>query len=222
MAIQNHKREVRSPRQGLPRGFDVLVSLMLLVLSAPLLLVAAVMVLLTSSGGFLFKQKRVGRYGELFVLYKLRTMTAANTGPQVTCSDDARITRVGRFLRKTKVDELPTLWNVLKGDIALVGPRPEVPRYVNLDDPQWRLVLMARPGITDPVTLKLRNEEELLAQVRGDAETYYVKELLPLKLKGYIAYTEQRHWRADLWVLWKTLGAIAFTRSSSTNPPDWR
>ncbi len=195
-------------RNGLPRGFDVVVALLGLLVASPLLLGSAVLVRLTSSGGVMFRQKRVGRRGELFVLYKLRTMLRANDGPQVTKGDDARITRIGRFLRRTKLDELPTLWNVLVGDISLVGPRPEVPRYVNLEDPQWQTVLSVRPGITDPVTLQLRNEEALLAQVEGDSEKYYLERLQPEKLKGYIAYLEQRSWLSDLKVLWQTVAAV--------------
>src|SRR5438132_1025889 len=151
--------------KGLPRGFDFIVSLGGLILCLPLLVVSAVAVALTSPGGVLFRQKRVGLGGEIFVIYKLRTMrtasngpqvTEASNGPQVTKVDDERITRVGKFLRQTKLDELPTLWNVLRGDMALVGPRPEVPRYVKLEDPMWQAVLAAKPGITDPVTLRLR------------------------------------------------------------------
>jgi lipopolysaccharide/colanic/teichoic acid biosynthesis glycosyltransferase len=179
-----------------------------LVLSAPLLLIATAAVAMTSSGSVLFRQQRVGRYGELFVLYKLRTMIASDTGPQVTSSFDARITRIGRFLRSTKLDELPTLWNVLKGDMAMVGPRPEVPRYVKLEDPLWQKILAVRPGITDPVTLHLRSEEELLGQVEGDTEEYYLSELQPQKLRGYVDYLQTRNWHTDLSVLWRTLVAV--------------
>jgi lipopolysaccharide/colanic/teichoic acid biosynthesis glycosyltransferase len=194
--------------KGLPRSFDVVVSLIGLVLTSPLLVVLAPIIALTSPGGFLFRQKRVGHYGELFVLYKLRTMRASNIGPQITKRGDRRITRVGKFLRKTKLDELPTLWNVLRGDMALVGPRPEVPQYVKLEDPMWQAVLAARQGITDPVTVRLRNEEELLAQVEDDTEKYYLNELQPSKLKGYIAYLEKRNWRTDFSVLCRTLAAV--------------
>jgi lipopolysaccharide/colanic/teichoic acid biosynthesis glycosyltransferase len=203
------------PRSGLPRSFDVLASLIGLLLSAPLLLVSAFTVALTSRGGVLFRQKRVGKDGDTFTLYKLRTMRVSNGGPQVTTAGDARITRPGRFLRSTKIDELPTLWNVLRGDMAFVGPRPEVPRYVKLDDPIWQAVLAARPGITDPVTLELRDEEGLLAQVNGDAEKYYVEELQPLKLKGYVAYLETRNWRSDLNVLLRTVAAVVIPQRTS-------
>ena len=124
------------------------------------------------------------------------------TGPKVA--------RVGRLLRKSKLDELPELWNVARGDISLVGPRPEVPRYVDLENPLWRRVLEARPGITDPVTLRLRNEEELLAGCKGDPEQFYLNTLQPYKLQGYVAYLRQRSWRTDVRVLLETLLAVIF------------
>ena len=209
--------EMRAPLSagGLPRSFDVIITLIGSVLLMPLMLSSAALVLLTSSGGVLFRQRRVGRHGGIFTLYKLRTMRPSNGGPEVTSAKDDRITRAGRFLRRTKLDELPTLWNVLRGDMALVGPRPEVPRYVRLDDPLWQTVLHVRPGITDPVTLQLRSEEELLAQVVGDTEEYYVSTLQPEKLRGYVAYLERRNWQSDLSVLWRTLVAVLAPRRTS-------
>jgi lipopolysaccharide/colanic/teichoic acid biosynthesis glycosyltransferase len=194
--------------KGLPRSFDIICSLFGLVMTLPLLVASAAVVALTSSGGALFRQKRVGLNGRTFTLFKLRTMYAANDGPEVTNGNDERITRAGRVLRQSKLDELPTLWNVLRGDMSFVGPRPEVPRYVNLGDPTWQIVLAARPGITDPVTLSLRNEEELLAQVNGDAEQFYLNDLQPLKLKGYLAYLHERNWRTDLRILCRTIVAV--------------
>lgn len=206
--------------QGLPRAFDVIVSLLGLVFAAPLLLVAAVIVLGTSTGGIFFKQKRVGRHGKLFTLYKLRTMTPSTGGPQVTSGNDARITPVGRFLRQSKIDEFPTLWNVLSGDMSLVGPRPEVLRYVDLESAQWQRVLKARPGITDPVTLQLRNEEKLLAEVGGDPEQYYINELQPMKLNGYLAYLEVRTWQSDLRTLWHTAAAVILRPATAESRHD--
>jgi lipopolysaccharide/colanic/teichoic acid biosynthesis glycosyltransferase len=112
------------------------------------------------------------------------------------------------LLRKTKLDELPELWNVVRGDLALVGPRPEVPGYVDLDNPLWQKVLEVRPGITDPVTLKLRNEEELLAGCGTDPEKFYLSMLQPYKLLGYVDYLRKRTWRTDVCVLIKTLFAV--------------
>ena len=150
---------------------------------------------------------------------KFRSMVPGGDrmGAQVTAKNDGRITTVGRFLRKTKLDELPELWNVVRGDMALVGPRPEVPGYVDIKDPLWQKVLEVRPGITDPVTLKLRNEEELLARVEGSPEEFYLKVLQPLKLKGYIEYMENRSLWADIKILWKS--ALAVILPSRTPPP---
>jgi lipopolysaccharide/colanic/teichoic acid biosynthesis glycosyltransferase len=199
---------------GFPRIIDVVLSFVGLVGSLPLLAVLGLLILCSSPGTVLFKQQRVGRNGTLFTLYKLRTMHAARVGPQVTSLGDARITRIGRFLRHTKLDELPTLWNVLRGDMSLVGPRPEVPKYVDLDNPEWRLVLKAKPGITDPVTLELKNEEKLLAEIGGDTEESYLTKLQPLKLRGYVAYLKNRTWQSDMRVLWQTAVAVILSRES--------
>src|SRR5207302_10964849 len=126
-------------------------------------------------------QARVGRYGKPFTLVKLRTMRASSGGFQVTAADDARVTPIGRFLRRSKLDELPELWNVLRGEMSFVGPRPEVVRYVHPEDPLWKEVLLVRPGLTDPVTLRLRYEEGLMASFPGDRERFYIERLQPLK-----------------------------------------
>jgi lipopolysaccharide/colanic/teichoic acid biosynthesis glycosyltransferase len=129
-------------------------------------------------------------------------------GPQVTSRDDQRVTRVGKILRKTKLDELPELWNVLKGDMSLVGPRPEVPEYVDLANPQWALVLSVRPGITDPVTMRLRNEEGLLEIVSGDRERFYREVLQPIKLRGSLDYLLKRTWGQDTIILLRTVVSV--------------
>jgi lipopolysaccharide/colanic/teichoic acid biosynthesis glycosyltransferase len=188
-----------------------------LLLAAPILLPAAVAVAVGSPGGVLFRQRRVGRGGRPFTLLKLRSMRTGTPGLQVTAASDRRITPVGRILRRTKVDELPELWNVVRGDMSLVGPRPEVPRYVDLDDPRWRRVLAARPGLTDPTTLELRNEEALLSGVEGDRDRFYAEVLLPYKLAGYLRYLERRSPWSDLAVLWRTAWAVVFPRRAT--PP---
>jgi len=193
---------------GIPRWADATVAAIMLAISSPLLALLALGVAVTSGLPVFFRQKRVGRYGEDFVLYKLRTMTISTAGPQITSGKDTRITPFGRFLRKTKLDELPTFWNVLRGDVALVGPRPEVPAYVNLNDPLWRAILSVRPGLTDPTTVSLRNEEDLLARAEPDPHTYYVTELQPAKLEGYIEYLRTRNLRSDIKVLGRTVTAI--------------
>jgi lipopolysaccharide/colanic/teichoic acid biosynthesis glycosyltransferase len=188
-----------------------------LIFAAPLIGLSSLAILLGSPGPIIYRQTRVGRHGRLFVLYKLRTMRSSNAGPQVTAGDDARITRVGMLLRKTKLDELPELWNVFKGDMSLVGPRPEVPRYVNFDDPTWRRVLEVRPGITDPVTLRLRNEETLLAEVKGDREQFYLDTLQPFKLRGYLQYLQRRSLSNDVKILWQT--AVTVLLPGKAPPP---
>jgi lipopolysaccharide/colanic/teichoic acid biosynthesis glycosyltransferase len=173
-----------------------------LAIASPILLLIAA----TSPRPVLFRQQRVGLNGRPFTLLKLRTMRVAPEGSQLTVSGDARITPVGRWLRRFKLDEIPQLWNVVRGDMSLVGPRPEVPRYVD-ESPLWRQVLSARPGLTDPVTLRLRDEEALLASVEN-AERFYRERLLPWKLRGYCEYLERRSWATDLGVLGATALAV--------------
>ena len=201
---------VNRRQKGIPRWADATVAAIGLVLMSPLAIIIGLAIAATSGSPILFRQKRVGRNGRQFDVLKFRTMTLSQTGPQpqVTSSNDGRITRLGRVLRKTKLDEMPTLWNVLRGDMALVGPRPEVPRYVNENDPQWRLILAVRPGITDPTTLSLRNEEELLARAHPDVEKFYVTQLQPAKLSGYINYLQQRTLGTDVRVIYRTLAEV--------------
>jgi len=153
----------------------------------------------------IFNPTRVGRGGRTFNLYKFRTMRVQTQGVQFTAADDDRMTKIGRFLRKTKMDELPELWNVVTGDMSFVGPRPEVPCYVELSNPLWIETLRVRPGITDPVTLKLRNEDVLLASIREDRERYYLETLQPYKLLGYRKYIQDRSFEGDVVILWETL-----------------
>jgi lipopolysaccharide/colanic/teichoic acid biosynthesis glycosyltransferase len=194
--------------QGIPRPVEAALALAGLAATAPLLAAAAVAVRLGSPGPVLFRQQRVGRGGRPFTLLKLRSMLTGSAGAQVTAGGDPRVTPVGAVLRKLKIDELPELWNVVRGDMSIVGPRPEVPRYVDLDDPLWREALEARPGITDPVTLRLRNEEDLLAAVDGDREAFYRQALQPFKLLGYCDYLRARTWRTDVGVVFDTLLAV--------------
>lgn len=198
---------------GIPRWADVTIAVIGLVILSPVFALTALAIVVSSGFPVIFRQQRVGRGGRLFYLYKLRTMTPNAQAVQVTARGDQRITPLGRFLRRSKLDEWPTLWNVVRGDMALVGPRPEVPRYVKLSDPQWQMILQVRPGITDPVTLQLRNEEDLLAQAGTDPEEFYLNELQPSKLNGYVAYLQQRSCRRDLQMLWRTLVTVATKNS---------
>lgn len=195
-------------RAGIPRYVEVAVAGLGILVCAPVLGALALGVRLTSPGPVLFRQRRVGRGGVEFTLLKFRTMRVHQAALQVTAKGDPRITPIGRWLRLLKLDELPELWNVMRGDMSLVGPRPEVPRYVDLASPLWQEVLRARPGITDPVTLRLRNEEDLMATVPGDGERFYVETLQPYKLVGYRDYLRRRSFLADAGVILQTLLAV--------------
>jgi len=205
------------PSPGIPRPIEAVLAGIALLVTLPLLLVCAAAVALSSPGPVLFRQERVGRRGHLFTLFKLRTMRAGAAGLEVTARGDARVTRVGEFLRRTKLDELPQLWNVLRGDLSFVGPRPEVPRFVDLGNPLWRRALRVRPGLTDPVTLALRDEEDLLARAGGDRETFYREVLQPWKLKGYCLYLADRSSWSDVAVLGRTAAAMILPGRSA--PP---
>lgn len=194
---------------GLPRWIEAAAALVGLVAVSPLLVLCAMGVRFSSPGPVLFRQARAGRDGQPFTLLKFRTMRKGERGAQVTAAGDSRITPFGRLLRRLKLDELPELWNVVRGDMSLVGPRPEVPQLVDLQDPLCAGVLRARPGITDPVTLRLRNEEELLAGAQ-DPETFYREVLQPVKMRGYVEYLRRRTAWTDLVVLLETLLAVVW------------
>ncbi len=176
--------------------------------AAPFLALASLAIVLETPGSPFFLHERVGLEGRRFRLWKLRTMRVG-AGPEVTAAGDQRITRVGRLLRLLKLDEVPQLWNGLRGDMAFVGPRPDAPSLVDPENEMWRDVLSVRPGITDPVTLSLRNEESLLAEVEGDRELFYRQRLQPFKLKGYIDYLQTRTILRDLGVILKTVLSTA-------------
>ena len=192
------------------RLFDVLGAAVSLVLLAPLMVLVAVAVRLDSPGPVLFRQERVGRHGRPFRIHKFRTMQvdATGRGPLLTASGDPRVTRVGAALRRHRLDELPQLIDVLKGDMSLVGPRPEVPRYVALYPPDLReRVLAVRPGITDPSSLDFLDEGELLARA-ADPEREYVDVILPRKLRRAADYADRATLATDLRVIGRTLGLL--------------
>lgn len=196
------------------RAVDVLASLVGLVLLSPLLLLISAGVKLGSPGPVLFRQIRVGRHGQLFRIAKFRSMVvnAEHEGPRVTVTADARITPLGAWLRSHKLDELPQLWNVLVGDMSLVGPRPEVPEYVSLYPPEVRAqVLSVRPGITDPAAITFIDEEQILAGF-PDPERAYREVVLPKKLALYADYVRTRTLGSDLRTILRTLAAIAWRR----------
>jgi lipopolysaccharide/colanic/teichoic acid biosynthesis glycosyltransferase len=193
---------------ALRRLLDVTVAGALLLVLAPLLAVLAVLVRTTSTGPALFRHIRVGRNGRPFVLLKLRTMRVDAPGPPITSGGDPRITRLGAWLRRTKLDELPQLWNVLRGDMSLVGPRPEVPDYVALYTAAQRAVLRARPGLTDPASLAWADEAATLATF-ADPHRAYAEVVMPRKLDLSLRYLERRTVGSDLAVVMQTIAHVA-------------
>ncbi len=171
------------------RVFDVVCAAIGLLVLSPLGLVLALGVKLADGGPIFYRQTRIGQFGRPFRIWKFRSMVinADKLGVPLTRDQDPRITRIGRFLRKTKLDELPQLWNVLVGDMSLVGPRPEVPRYVELYTPEQREVLNSKPGITDLATMMFRDEEALL-QGATDVEQFYIQHCLPKKIELNLKY----------------------------------
>lgn len=189
------------------RGFDIVCAALGLVLLAPTLLFAAVWVRVDSPGPVLFRQTRVGRFGKPFTIHKFRTMRV-EPGAAITVGEDPRITRSGRFLRQTKLDELPQLWDVLRGVMSLVGPRPELPHYVALYPADLReRVLAVRPGITDPASLAFSREAELLAAA-ADPEREYREVILPAKLRLSAEYAARANLATDLRLILATLGRV--------------
>jgi len=189
----------------LKRLIDLGGSLIACVFLTPLFLLLAALVAVESSGGALYRQERIGQHGRPFLLLKFRSMQANMPGPQITMGNsDPRITRVGQWLRKTKLDELPQLWNVVKGDMSLVGPRPEVAKYVDLYTPRQRNVLTVRPGLTDPASIAAFDEGSRLESAE-DPETYYRKVILPEKVNAQLAYLQQATVLTDGRVIIRTL-----------------
>ena len=206
---------IRHLDEAVKRVVDILAASAGLLVLAPLMGLIALAIKLDSPGSVFFAHRRVGRYGRPFKVLKFRTMVqdAPKRGGAITAGHDPRITRVGRILRKTKLDELPQLWNVLKGEMSLVGPRPEVEAYVALWEPTLReKVLSVRPGITGLTQIRYRHEETLLAQ-QPDPETYYREALLPRKLQSDAEYVDRRTLWYDLYLILRTALAL-FERPS--------
>ena len=197
------------------RAVEAVSALVALALTAPVLLVVALMVKATSPGPVFHRAARVGRDGTRFEMLKFRTMVdgAAARGPALTTDGDPRITRVGRWLRRVHLDELPQLWNVLRGDMGFVGPRPEDPRFVDLGDPRWERVLEVRPGITGPTQLAFHRREAELLCGEGDPEAGYLRRVLPRKLEMDAGYVGSRTVLGDLGVLVRTAGSLIGART---------
>lgn len=193
----------------LKRSFDFLLSVVGLLLLSPFFLMLALLILLDSKGGIFYRQQRVGKNNRDFYIYKFRTMHlgAEKKGLLTVGAKDSRITRVGYFLRKYKLDELPQLLNVLKGDMSFVGPRPEVRRYVNLYTTQQMQVLSVRPGITDYASIAYSNESELLKQA-ADPEKFYIETIFPAKLELNLKYIAEKNFWKDIQLIFLTVKKI--------------
>jgi lipopolysaccharide/colanic/teichoic acid biosynthesis glycosyltransferase len=188
------------------RLFDILISLLILALLSPFLFLIAFLVKLTSRGPVIFVQKRVGKDNIDFNIYKFRTMriNAAKHGALTVGNRDKRITAIGYYLRKFKLDELPQLFNVLKGDMSLVGPRPELRKFVDMYKPEQLFVLSIRPGITDYASLKYKNENELLSAA-VEPEVYYVNEIMPAKIALNKHYIYNKGLKSYFFIIFRTI-----------------
>jgi len=188
----------------LKRLFDITAALIGLIILIPVFIVVAILIKLDSPGPVFFKGKRVGQYGKAFYILKFRSMVpdAPQKGATITCKDDPRITRIGRFLRNTKLDELPSLVNVLKGEMSLVGPRPEAPAWVERYTPQQQVVLTIKPGITGLAQIKYRSEEELLSKANWETEYF---QIMHDKLNIDLHYVKNRSFILDIRILLGTV-----------------
>ena len=195
------------------RTFDFIVACLALIAAVPVMSVIAVLIKASSSGSIFFRQYRVGLNEEIFRVYKFRTMVerAEEMGTSVTAQDDPRITAVGKILRRLKLDELPQLINVFKGDMSLVGPRPDVLEIAEKYTPEMKRIFQIRPGITSVATLHLRDEEEILAQV-DDPDAFYEDTLVPLKIKLAMEHVDKKSFAFDLKILCQTIWTLSLGR----------
>ena len=195
------------------RTFDIIASGLGLIVLSPLFLILAIWIKLDSNGPVFYRQVRVGRHNKDFRIFKFRSMrVGADKGSLVTIGGhDPRVTRSGYFIRKFKFDELPQLINVFLGDMSLVGPRPEVRHYVNYWTPAQMRVLDVRPGITDPASIKFRNENELMEKAE-DPEKYYIEVIMQEKIKLYLEYVDNHTFWGDIGLIFKTFWTIVKER----------
>jgi len=191
------------------RIFDIIASLFGLILLTPFLIIIIVWIKLSSKGPVFYVQKRVGVGFREFDMYKFRSMVvdAEKKGPSITSGDDPRITKIGKILRKTKIDELPQLFNVLKGDMSLVGPRPEVMKFVSQKKEEYKKVLSVKPGITDNAAIVYRDEEKIMEQFE-DKEKGYIQEVLPKKIELYFQYIDNISFVNDIKLILQTLKVL--------------
>ena len=206
-----------SAAMPMKRCFDCITAAVGLVFASPLLFFIALLIRLTSDGPIFFRQVRIGRGGREFQLCKFRTMRVApgTENGSFDAGNSMRVTAVGRLLRKSKLDELPQLWNVVTGDMSLVGPRPEVREWVEAYPEHWARVLTVRPGITDPASIAYRNEEDILAQ-SPDPQRAYREEILPHKLSLYEDYVRNQTFGGDIKILFATLRVVAGRSTNSS------
>jgi lipopolysaccharide/colanic/teichoic acid biosynthesis glycosyltransferase len=192
--------------------FDVILVLLLAPVLIPVILVVTVVLLVIQGRPVFFRQVRVGENFKTFEIYKFRTMHNINKNDNLSfdAGNKSRVTRLGKILRKTKLDELPQIFNVIGGEMSFVGPRPEVPEWVDLFHDEWAPILSIKPGITDPASIEFRNEEDLLARADNPRE-YYAQVVLPKKLLLYREYLENKSLSLDLSILFKTIKKVLFS-----------
>ena len=195
------------------RVFDIVVSLMALTILLPFLFLISIWIKVSSKGAIFYEQERVGESFKPFMLYKFRSMVvgADKIGPGVTSGDDPRITKIGKILRRTKIDELPQLLNVLKGEMSLVGPRPELMKFVESQKEAYKKVLSIKPGITDNASIAYRDEEKIMKQYE-DKERAYIEEVLPQKIKLYNEYIDNISFISDCKLILQTLKVVPFVK----------
>lgn len=195
------------------RIFDITISFLSLILLLPAFIITGLLIKVNDGGSILFKQKRVGKNGKIFTLYKFRTM--ANSGFAEKGSfepgNTSRVTSVGHILRKLKLDELPQLLNVLKGEMSLVGPRPEIKKWTEIHREKWVIIHSIKPGMTDNASIEFRNEEEILSRSRNPEEIYS-EIILPRKLEFYIDYVSKNSLFGDIKILLRTIYAVLFSK----------
>ena len=190
------------------RSFDILSSIIVLVILSPFLFIVGMWILLDSKGGIFYKQLRVGKDGKEFKLYKLRSMRIdSDKSGQLTVGNDSRVTTSGRFIRKFKIDEFPQLLNVIGGQMSVVGPRPEVPKYVSMYTDEQKRVLSVLPGLTDYATLEYIDEQKILGEAE-DPEKAYIEEVMPAKLKLNLKYVAEASFATDISLIFKTIFKI--------------
>lgn len=204
----------------LKRGVDILIAGLLLIFSAPFMFVCAVLVKVDSTGPALFRQVRMGRHFKTFKLLKLRTMHHGANGAAFTLGFDVRVTRIGCWLRSWKLDEVPQLWNVLRGEMSLVGPRPVIPELAREFSAEYNILLRVRPGLTDPATVQYCREAEILSQV-ADPLLYFKTVVTPEKLRLSSDYLAEAGLASDLVILIRTARAVLFPAHSRVLAPDF-